>query len=251
MSAGHIRPRGKAWEIRYPLPPGPDGKRRVETKTIRGSKRDAQRALREALSAVDRSEHVSPSKTTVGEYVAERIAGWQAAGRKGRTVGARTAENYRHLAKQLAGIADLPVQRLDLDAIEAWHITLRKRGLAPRTVRVVHGLLDRALADAVRHRLVPRNVARDQGAPATPDADAVDADADAADAAVDAPNAEQVKTLLAKLTDDLWYVPALAALSTGLRRGEQLARAGPTSIWTAPSCMCAKPLTKPRRTVSG
>jgi hypothetical protein len=62
--AGHIRPRGDSWELRYELAHGPDGKRRTRTATVKGSKRDAQRELRKLLTAVDAGVHVDRSKTT-------------------------------------------------------------------------------------------------------------------------------------------------------------------------------------------
>jgi integrase len=79
-------------------------------------------------------------------------------------------------------------------------------------VRAAHALLGRALADAVKHQLLTRNVARDQGAPSK-----------APDPAVTAPDSQQVKVLLVKVKHTYWHVPVLTAVHTGLRRSEQLA----------------------------
>ena len=80
--------------------------------------------------------------------------------------------------------------------IERWHVALIEQR-SPRTIRAAHGLLQRVLADGMRHGVLHRNVARDQGAPALPKP-----------AAVAMPDAEQVKELLAKLVDDPWRVPS-------------------------------------------
>jgi hypothetical protein len=53
MSAGHIRPRGPgAWELKYDVDRDPKtGRRITRYKTVRGTKRDAQRELRKLLEA--------------------------------------------------------------------------------------------------------------------------------------------------------------------------------------------------------
>jgi integrase len=202
--SGHIRSRSAgSFELRYRV----DGK--VKTETFRGSKKAAQARLRALMTAADRGEHVDPSKLTVAEHVRARIEQWQASGQ----IRARAAENYTDLLVWIAaGLGTIPVQRLTTLDVERWHRELIERGLAPRTVRIAHALLARALADAVKHRLVVRNVAVDQGAPKVDPA-----------ARVVAPDAEQVRELLAGLQGDPWHVPVLVALYTGMRRGEQLA----------------------------
>ena len=68
MSAGHIRPRAPgSWELKYDIGRHPlTGKRITKYKMFRGSKRDAQRKLRELLGAVDNGQHVDPGKLTGG-----------------------------------------------------------------------------------------------------------------------------------------------------------------------------------------
>lgn len=208
MSAGHIRPRGNAWEIRFPLPPGPDGKRRVETRTVRGSKRDAQRALRDALTAVDRGEHLDANKITVDAHVRARIEQGQASGR----FTGRTAEHYNMLADELARhIGDILLQKLTTIDVERMHTAMLAKGLT-RTAQAAHALLTRALADAVKHKIALRNVAREQGPPAAKRS-----------ASLATLTGDQVKALLAELAGDSWLIPVTVALYTGLRRGEQLA----------------------------
>jgi integrase len=200
MSAGHVRQRSPgSWEVRWRA----DGK--VCTRTIKGGKKAAQRALREALSAVDKGEHVEPSRLTVAAHVAERIAAWHAAGR----ITGRSREAYETSAKLLEPIGAIAVQRLGTADVERLHLGWRHLGASAR--RSAHGLLKRALAEAVRHKLCARNPAADQGPPPggkRPDVSML--------------NAGQIAALLPKL-DDQWRVPVIVALYCGLRRGEQLA----------------------------
>jgi integrase len=209
MSAGHIRQRSLgSWEIRYPVATGPDGQRRTATKTVRGSKRDAQIALRAAMGAVDRGEHVTPSKITVAEHVTARVEQWRAAGR----ISPSTHEHYEQLAAMVvAHLGDVAIQKITTLDIERWHTALRAKGLSPAVVTNAHNLLSRALSDAVRHNLLLRNLAREQKPPAgrSPEVAIVPAD--------------QIKPMLAKLEASDLHVPVVVALYCGLRRGEQVA----------------------------
>ena len=73
---GHVRARGKSWEIRWHDVAG-----HQRTRAIRGTKAQADQALREELSRVDRGEeHVKKTRTTVAQWVAERIEAWHAKG---------------------------------------------------------------------------------------------------------------------------------------------------------------------------
>src|SRR4029453_18004898 len=62
-------------------------------------------------------------------------------------------------------IGHIPLQRLTADDLRRFYAGLATdggrsgRGLAPKTVKNVHGLIHRALEDAVEQGLVPRNVA--------------------------------------------------------------------------------------------
>ena len=69
--AGHIRRRGKSsWELKWELPrDAATGKRISRSKTVRGTKKDAETELRRILYSLDRGSYVDPSKLTVGEFL--------------------------------------------------------------------------------------------------------------------------------------------------------------------------------------
>ena len=160
MSTGHIRQRGAgAWELKYDIGHDPVTKRRLTRyATVRGSKKDAQRELTKLLSARDKGEDVAPSKLTVAELAHERISRWH-------QISPSTKETYENDAKMFAPIGHIPAQKLSTRDVEQWHGELRSRGLAQPTISKAHGLLGRVLAEAVRHGMLVRNVAREQPLP--------------------------------------------------------------------------------------
>ena len=211
MSAGHIRQRGpNSWQVKYEAGPRDPqtGERQTCTETVKGTKRDAQRRLRELLGAVDTGQHVDPSRLTVAALVAERIELWRASGRNST----RTAERRRGLLNhQIRRIGHIPIQALRTTDVEAWHAGLLAGGLAPRTIRDAHRLLVQALGDAVKHGLVVKNVARLQSPPKIRHQE------------VEIIPADMITPMLEKLAGHIFYPLVVTALYTGLRRGEQLA----------------------------
>jgi len=72
---GGLDQRGEfSWRLRYRV----DGK--VHTKSVRGTKKEAQTELTRLLHSADTGEHVEPSKMTVGQWIEE----WLDAGAPGK-----------------------------------------------------------------------------------------------------------------------------------------------------------------------
>jgi integrase len=205
MSAGHIRPRSPgSWELRYPVPRGADGKRRTATETFRGSKRKAEARLRELMGAVDKGQHVDRSAVTVAELVGERLALWQ--------VSPLTRERYEMRATMIKRhLGTMQLQKLDTRDVERWHGQLRADGIGPSTIRNSHQLLARVLDDALRHKMVARNAAREQPAPAAPAGK------------IKLPSEDQIGPMLEALRGTDFYAAAVLTIYCGLRRGELLA----------------------------
>ncbi len=70
---GHITKRSKgSWTIVIDAGKDPGtGKRRQHWHTVKGTKRDAQRALNEILVALGKGTYVKPTKLTVGDWLAQ------------------------------------------------------------------------------------------------------------------------------------------------------------------------------------
>ena len=172
MSAGHIRPRGKkSWELKFDADRDPaTGKRKIQYVSFKGNKRQAQVELARLIAAVGDASYVAPSKLTVAEHVRARIDHWESS----EAISARTAQRYRQLFNgQIRPHIGAPlVQKLSTVDVEKWHAMLKtggrcrdNGGVASRTVVHAHRLLSHALDDAMRHAVVPRNVAKLQPPP--------------------------------------------------------------------------------------
>lgn len=212
---GHIRRRGEgSWELKFDAPGTTPGARVTRYRTVRGTKRVAQAALTAILAGIDTDQHVDPHKVTVEAFVRARVNQWESSGK----ISARTAQRYRQLCENqiVPHIGTKLLQRLQWLDIEEWHTTLRNSGrvrgraggVAARTIGHAHRVLGKALRDAVRGRLIQRNIISDQAAPTVP----------AQEMAI----VRDVQAFVDKLAGRL-RVPALVALFTGMRLGEILA----------------------------
>jgi integrase len=167
---GHIRRRSSgSFEIKYEAGADRTGRRQTKYLSFKGSKREAQAKLAELLAAVARGSHIDPNKISVAEFVRERIDQWEGSG----SIGARSAERYRELAKHQIEpfLGARPLQKLRPLDIEEWHTVLRNRGRADgkgcsaSTIAHAHRVLSKAFRDAAANELVTRNVATTKSAP--------------------------------------------------------------------------------------
>jgi|SRR6516162_1975909 integrase len=214
---GHIRKRGRnSWELKFEVAPI-NGKRQTRTQSFRGTLREAKDELAKLLAKVADGEHVAPNKVTVGAYLRERIGVWRAMG----TISAKPAERFQqYLRHQIEPhLGSKLVQRLTTKEVEAWHAKLLtegrhdgKGGLATRTIKDAHKLLSKALDEAVRHQLVPKNVCILQPPPRV------------VSQGMHILSPEQVAGFVTLLkAHPEFLAPAVVALFTGMRRGEVLA----------------------------
>jgi integrase len=119
-------------------------------------------------------------------------------------------ENYAYLVRTYIVPS---VERLKLKALTPAHVQQYYRekldsGLAPRIVQYLHTLLRKALKQAVKWGMVPRNVT-----------DAVDAPRPAKKETKYF-SFDQAKAFLKVASEDRFWALYVLALSTGLRRGE-------------------------------
>jgi integrase len=125
------------------------------------SKREAQAALNAALAALGQGTFAAPSRGTLGQFIEE----WLAAVKP--ELGLSAWDNYRIvLTRNVAPrIGHLPLTDVTAMRLQRLYADLLASGradggpLSPRSVQLTHRILHRALADAVRWRLLPLNPA--------------------------------------------------------------------------------------------
>src|SRR5262245_23139618 len=212
---GHIRKRGRnSWELKFEAE-RTNGKRQTHYKAHKGTRQQAQAELARLLTQVADGAHVNPSKVTVAEYLPARLQIWRAKG----TVSAKPAERYGQLIRSqiVPFIGTTPLQKLTEEQVETWHTKLltecrhdKTGGVSTRTLRDAHRVLSKALDEAVRHKLVPRNVCALQPLPKVVSEE------------MHILSPEQVAAFPALLDGHEIGAVSVTALFTGMRRGEVL-----------------------------
>ncbi len=148
------------------------GKYRHKSRTIHGTKRDAERALRQILRSRDTGEYVEPSKETLDVYLTCWLDSVSS------RLSPRTHRDYGRIldAYVRPHIGDFRLEQLRRSHVQELVDKLartpkrmakspaREKPKAPellsaRTVRLAHVILHGALKDAVREDRIPRNAA--------------------------------------------------------------------------------------------
>jgi len=197
---------GVAWYGRFDHPDPLTGKR-VATRVKASTRSECERLLREAIQRFESGQSSLDERITVREYLVDRWLPSIAS-----TVRPATVRRYTDIVKnhtlhligniKLAKLSPLDLQRLYADRLAT--------GLSPTTVHHQHAVLHRALGQAVRMRVIDRNVADlvDPPRRAKPDVTAWDVQ-------------EVARVLAVGDTTDLAALWRIALLG-GLRRGELL-----------------------------
>lgn len=151
--AGSLRQRGKeSWEVRAFAGRDADtGKKLYVTRTVRGTRRDAEVALGRLVAEIDEGQHAVRAGT-VGE-LCER---WYE--HAAPDLSPAVAAEYRRLLDKriLPRWGGTPIRRLRTADLDQWYAELRRRGgpggspLAPNTVVRSHAVLRRAVAQGVK-----------------------------------------------------------------------------------------------------
>jgi integrase len=201
---GTIIKRGLRYSVVIDRGRGPDGKRDRDWHSGYRTEKEAKQARRELLAALGRGTYVAPSKRATGAFLREDwLPGLRAQVRPG-TWAEHKSKVEVHLIPAIGGIQ---LQRLTPGHLNALYADLLERGLSARTVLHVHATIRRALADATRWGLVPRNVAllASPPRPGRPE--------------LQVWTAAELRAFLAAVEGDRLYAVWLLAASTGMRRG--------------------------------
>lgn len=216
---GHIAKKGNSYyAVIYEGINPATGKPRHRWHRAGTTKKEAERVLTELVKRHHDGDYRAPEKITLGVYLLDR---WLPA-RKAQ-LGDTTFSSYQrnielHVVPYLGS---MPLQRLapeDLDSLYARLLTNGKRNheggaLSPKTVRNIHAVLRKALADAQRKGTISRNVAELADPPKL---------SRRARPTMQVWNADQLRRFLEVIEAHQLYPAFYLKANTGMRRGEVL-----------------------------
>ena len=206
---GSVRQRSPgSWELTVDLGRDADGKRKRKYVTVRGTKAQAQRKLREMLSILDRGMTLPLGKVILRDWLDRWMAEVIAPNRR-----QGTKERYRYTIDRYI----VPyLGNIELAKIGPGHVqdleTRLSGQIAPRGVQYVHIVLSGALKHALRLEIITRNPVSLVSPPQSKRRE------------VPPPNIPAVRKALAlarQEASDLYPAMHLIAY-TGMRRGEAL-----------------------------
>ena len=154
---GTVKQRHKgSWEIRYYGPADHNGKQKRIQETVRGTKKEAEKVLRERLSAIEDGSHIDKSKQTVSDFIDHWLVTYVAT-----NCTARTASGYQGNIKRYINpaIGRVAIRSLTPGQVQAIYAGMLERGLSHTTVLHTHRVLKEALGHAVKWGILTRNVA--------------------------------------------------------------------------------------------
>jgi integrase len=127
-------------------------------------RRDAERLVNELARSKDEGTYRAPNRLTLGDYLTEQWLPGQRSQLRPSTFDSYRRNIELHVLPRIGGI---PLQRLVPEDLERLYAVLasdgrhdgKPGGLAPKSIRLVHLVLHKALSDARRKGTVARNVA--------------------------------------------------------------------------------------------
>jgi integrase len=193
---------------------GLDGKRRQHTRTIEGSKRDAQRELTRMLRDLDEGKLADGRQPLERYLTQEWLPAVAAVSKRGRPLAPTTAQRYRDACRHVSTVIG-KVRVADVRPVHVEQVrdALLGRGLGPQTVSDVLRVLCQALSRAEARGLIGRN-------PAAPELVHRPIGERATFTVIDA--ALGARVLEAAVGTDPWEAAVHLALGLGLRREEVL-----------------------------
>ena len=157
----------EVWDLRFSYFDHNNKRRHYQRRGFR-TKKDAERAERQARSTLDAGDSLISADGTVGEYLLLWLERRKFANDLKASSMAKTIQTVN--AYLIPHIGDLPLRKLDSFKIQALYVELLKSGrikenklpkaLSAKTVRDIAGVLFKALSDCVSWRIITSNPAK-------------------------------------------------------------------------------------------
>ncbi|MDL2294064.1 site-specific integrase [Ruminococcaceae bacterium OttesenSCG-928-D13] len=229
--AGSIRQRhGGRWEARYTSGRDPGTGKQVQKSVYGATQEEVVKKLRQVLTELDGGVFVEPSKMTVGAWLDIWVKEYLGAAKPS------TQENYASYTKNhiKPSLGAVKLQKLKPHQIQAFYNSLMigEDALTAKTVRNIHGILHKALKQAVKVGYINNNPSEMCELPRVVKKDMKVLDTDAVGAFLAAIEGHQFEAI--------YFVD----LFTGLRQSEILGLTWDVVDFTAGTIFVSKQLVK-------
>ena len=212
MSTGHIEPRkNKKGVVSYQLVvelESADGKRNRRYKTVKGTKKQAQEALRKFQNELETGYTVNPSSMKLSEWM------WQWLDQYLPNIEATTRSGYKDKIENQINpyLGNIQLKALTPNTIQKWVNKLHNElGKSPKTIRNAFLNLNAAMEKAVVTQMISNNPCKGVELPKNQKYKA------------QIYTKQEIIQLLALAEDTDMYIPLLLVCYVGFRRGELLA----------------------------
>ena len=197
------------WEARYTVGYNPGTGKQIQKSITGKTQKEVAQKLKELTAALDAGTYIAPNKTTVGQW----LDTWQAeylGAVKLSTVSSYQATIKNHIKP---GLGAIKLESLTTQDIQEFYNSRlkgdeKRESLSPKTVKNIHGVLHKALHQAMLNGLIRNNPSDACVLPK------------AIKKKVKPLNEEQIAALLKALKGHKYENLILTALFTGLREGE-------------------------------
>lgn len=143
------------WEARYTTGHDPGTGKQIQKSITGKTQKEVSQKLKAVTTAIDTGTFVAPCKMTVGQWLdiwtEEYLGG----------VKPRTVDNYKGVVRSRIkpGLGAVKLDALTPHTIQGFYNGLSKEGLAPKSVRNIHGIFHKALQQAVANGYIKINPA--------------------------------------------------------------------------------------------
>lgn len=134
------------WEARYTIGSDPGTGKQVQKSITGKTQAEVRKKLQQATTAIDEGVYVEPSKLTVGVWLdvwlSEYLGG----------VKPRTFDSYKTICTThiKPAIGAMRLTALSTPEIQRFYNNLKRQGLSPKSIKNTHGVLHKALEQAVK-----------------------------------------------------------------------------------------------------
>lgn len=207
---GSIRQRSESsWELTIDLGLDGQGRRQRKFVSVKGKRADAERKLRELLTALDRGLPINTQKITLGQWLEVWMAEHTIPNLRPNTQERYRGIIDRHIIPRLGHLSLTRVSPTDIKSLQS---ALTAEGMAAAGVELVHTVLSGAFKYAVALEILWRNPAQSVRPPTRPNKEVSSSEIG---------EVRQMLSVSRSLKEPLYAALHLTAY-TGLRRGEIL-----------------------------